>query len=70
MTSVEQARRGIGILPGSLGEAIALAKGSRLLRRALGNHVYQSFLQNKKIEDDHFRKTLTDYEMKTYLPLL
>ena len=70
LTDGERVRRGIGILPGSLGEAIALAKGSRLLRRALGNHVYQSFLQNKKIEDDHFRKTLTDYEMKTYLPLL
>ncbi len=58
------------MLPGSLGEAIALATESKLLRRALGEHVYHSFLQNKQIEYDRFRKTLTDYELKTYLPLL
>ena len=69
-TEAERLRRGIGLLPGSLGEAIALAEGSRLLRRALGEHVYQSFLKNKKIEYDRFRRALTDYELKTYLPLL
>ena len=40
------------------------------MRRALGDHVFESFLKNKKIEYDRFRKALTDYELKTYLPLL
>jgi len=70
LSDEERLRRGIAILPGSLGEAIALAKESKLLRRALGDHVYHSFIQNKQIEYDQFRKTLTDYELKTYLPLL
>jgi glutamine synthetase len=70
LSDAERARRGIATLPGSLGEAIALAKESKLLRRALGEHVFQSFLTNKAIEYDRFRKTLTDYEIKTYLPLL
>src|SRR3989338_6182874 len=70
LSEAERARRGIATLPGSLGEAIALAEESRLLRRALGEHVFASFLKNKKIEYDTFRKTLTDYELKTYLPLL
>ena len=70
LSDAERARRGIRMLPGSLGEAIALAEGSKLLRRALGEHVFASFLKNKKIEYDTFRKTLTDYELKTYLPLL
>ena len=70
LSDAERARRNIVRLPGSLGEAIVLAQGSKLLRRALGDHVYGSFLQNKKIEYDRFRKTLTDYELKTYLPLL
>ena len=70
LNAAERTKRGITQLPGSLGEAIALAEKSKLLRRALGDHVYQSFLQNKKIEYDRFRKTLTDYELKTYLPLL
>ena len=69
-TEQERSRRGIRQLPGSLGEAIAAAEGSKLLQRALGDHVYQSFLENKKIEYDRFRRALTDYELKTYLPLL
>lgn len=70
LTDMERARRGIKILPGTIGDAIALAEGSSLLRRALGDHVHQSFLKNKKIEYDRFRRALTDFELKTYFPLL
>ncbi|MBI4342758.1 MAG: glutamine synthetase, partial [Candidatus Omnitrophica bacterium] len=70
LSEAERARRGIAQLPGSLGEAIALAEHSKILRRALGDHVFHSFLQNKKIEYNRFRQALTDYELKTYLPLL
>ena len=70
LSDAERKRRGIIQLPASLGEAIALAEGSALLRRALGDHVYRSFLENKKIEYDRFRRALTDYELKTSLPLL
>ena len=70
LSEAERDRRGIVRLPASLGEAIELAEGSKLLRRALGEHVFSSFLQNKKIEYDRFRRALTDYEIKTYLPLL
>jgi glutamine synthetase len=69
-SDAERARRSIAQLPSSLGKAIELAEGSTLLRRALGDHVYESFLENKKIEDDRFRRAVTDYELKTYLPLL
>lgn len=70
LTEGERAQQGIARLPGSLGEAIDLAEGSQLLRQALGDHVYESFLRNKKIEYDRFRRAVTDYEIKTYLPLL
>ena len=70
LSEAERTRRGLGMLPGSLGEAIALARESKLLRRALGEHVFASFLENKKIEYERFRRALTDYELKTYLPLL
>ena len=70
LTEAERRHRGITQLPASLGEAIARAEGSPLLRRALGEHVYESFLRNKKIEYDRFRRAVTDYEVKTYLPLL
>jgi len=64
------AKRGIRMLPGSLPEAIELAQGSTLLRRTLGNHVFESFLENKRIESNRFNRTVTDYELKTYLPIL
>jgi len=70
LSEAERTRRGIRMLPGSLAEAIELAEGSVLLRRALGEHVFASFLKNKKIEHDRVRRAVTDYEIKTYLPLL
>ena len=70
LSATEREKRGIRQLPGSLDEAIGLAEQSPLLRRALGDHVYQSFLTNKTIERDRFRRALTDWEVSTYLPLL
>jgi glutamine synthetase len=66
----ERAKKGIKTLPGSLAEAIELAEGSKLLKKALGDHVFDSFIRNKKIEWDLYRTHVTDFEVKRYLPLL
>ncbi|MEA1959337.1 MAG: glutamine synthetase family protein [Chloroflexota bacterium] len=70
MADEERKRRGIGTLPGSLSEAIYHAEGSDLLRKALGEHVFHTFIQNKKIEWNLYRTQVTDYEIKRYLPIL
>lgn len=70
MSPSERHERGIGMLPGSLNEAIAAAEDSELLRRALGDHVFESFIENKQIEWDSYRKHVTDYELQRYLPIL
>ena len=70
MTDKERKARGIGTLPGSLGEAIELAEDSALVRKALGDHVFEAFIKNKKIEWDMYRMQVTDYEVKKYLPIL
>ena len=70
MTDKERKARGIGTLPGSLGEAIELAENSALVRKALGDHVFEAFIKNKKIEWDMYRMQVTDYEVKKYLPIL
>jgi len=57
-------------LPASLLEAIQLTEKSELVRKALGNHVFEAFIQNKKIEWDQYRTQVTDYELKRYLPVL
>ena len=67
-----QQRQSLGIksLPSSLGEAIQLAEDSELLRGALGDHIFNSFIENKKIEWEEYRSTVTDYEISRYLPIL
>ncbi len=70
MSEEERLERGIDHLPGSLSEAIELAEGSDLLRRCLGDHLYGSLLTNKKIEWTSFRRHVTDFELKRYLPIL
>ena len=68
--SEERERRGIGTLPANLWEAIQLTEKSELVRKALGDHVFDAFIRNKKIEWDQYRTQVTDYELKKYLPIL
>ncbi|UCG10559.1 MAG: glutamine synthetase [Dehalococcoidia bacterium] len=70
MNEKERQKRGIGMLPASLLEAILLTEKSELVRKALGEHVFNAFIQNKKIEWDQYRTQVTDYELKRYLPIL
>jgi glutamine synthetase len=70
MSDEERERKGIGTLPASLWEAVQLTEKSEVVRRALGNHVFDAFIKNKKIEWDQYRTQVTDYELKRYLPIL
>ena len=70
MLPEERERLGIGMLPGSLWEALQRTEESELVRRSLGEHVFRSFIQNKKIEWENYRVHVTDYEIKRYLPIL
>ena len=66
----ERKRRGIDTLPGSLKEAIEAFASSEFARRALGDHVFESLLQNKTIEYDSYRRHVSDYEIDRYLAVL
>ncbi len=70
LTDEERRKRGVQALPRDLGEAIALAEKSQLVRKALGGHIFNSFIENKKIEWERYRAAVTDFELKTYLPQL
>ena len=70
MTEEERQSRGIDTLPGSLREAILLTENSDLVRRTLGDHVFNSFVQNKKIEWSQYQAQVSNYELKRYLPIL
>ena len=45
MSEAQRQALGIKSLPTSLGHAISLAEDSELLREALGDHVFPSFIQ-------------------------
>ena len=57
-------------LPRSLGEAITIAEKSKFLKEALGEHIYHSLIEDKKIEWNRYCDEITDYELKEYLPIL
>jgi glutamine synthetase len=57
-------------LPGNLYEAIIELEKSEMIREALGDHIFDKFIENKKIEWDRFRTHVSQYEIENYLPIL
>ena len=70
MTPAERQKLKIQQLPGSLHEAIVEVEKSALVKEALGDHIFNKFLENKKIEWDAYRMNVSDYEIERYLPIL
>ncbi|HOD28805.1 MAG TPA: glutamine synthetase family protein [Syntrophales bacterium] len=68
----EKARAAAGItsLPGSLHQAIGLVEKSELVRETLGDHIFNKFVENKKVEWDRFRIHVSQFELERYLPIL
>jgi glutamine synthetase len=70
MNQKEREARGIQSLPGNLYEALQEVKKSTLVREALGDHIFEKFIENKEIEWDRYRTHVSRYELEKYLPIL
>ena len=70
LSDEDRAAQGVVSLPRSLREAIDVAEKSEVVRKALGGHVFESFIRNKKIEWDDYRGKVHQYELSRYLPVL
>jgi len=70
MSEEERKELGIATLPSSLHEAIELTESSELVKKALGDHIFEKFIENKKMEWDKYRIQITQYELDRYLPIL
>lgn len=70
LSESERESRDIRSLPQSLIEAIEEAESSAFLREALGSHVLESLVKNKRIEWERFRRHVTDFELSEYLQVL
>jgi glutamine synthetase len=66
----ERKERGIVALPETLGEAIDALAESELARKALGDHVFDSYVKLKRAEWDDYRVQLTPWELEKYLAVL
>ena len=67
MTAKERKRNHIDSLPGSLNEALALMKKSKLVKKALGEHIFNEFVMAKEMEWDRYRTDVSPWELNEYL---
>jgi glutamine synthetase len=70
LTAEQRRERGIVSLPETLGEAIDEMSQSELMRKALGPHIFDRYVEIKRREWDEYRVQLTQWEMDRYLAVL
>jgi glutamine synthetase len=70
LTPAERAAAGAKRLPETLAEALDLMERSELVAEALGEHVFDWFLRNKRAEWDRYQHHVSRFELETYLPVL
>jgi glutamine synthetase len=70
MSGEERQRHNIKSLPEDLLDAIRLTEKSEIVRRALGEKLFEFFIRNKKMEWDEYKAQVTQYEIDKYLPIL
>jgi glutamine synthetase len=70
LTAEQRADRGIVALPETLGEAVTELSQSELVRKALGPHIFDRYVELKRKEWDEYRVQLSQWEMDKYLPVL
>ena len=70
LSDVERLALGYDELPHNLADALRAMQDSELVAEVLGEHVFDFFLRNKRVEWDGYRRQVTPHELATYLPVL
>jgi len=78
MSNAKQKKFEIRTLPRNLDEALRLMEKSQLLRETFTDHIFTTFIANKRAEIEEyninvsgeFEKQVSEYEVKKYLPVL
>jgi len=68
LTSSAAKQLGVQPLPTSLAEALDVMEGSELVREALGEHIFEWFLRNKRSEWSDYKAQVSQWELERYLP--
>jgi len=69
MSEKDKKKRKITTLPGNLYEAILEVEKSKVVSEALGQHIFNKFVENKKIEWDRYRTHVSQFEIDKYLSI-
>ncbi len=67
MSAAARADAGIDLLPQSLSEALDVMERSELVVDALGEHVFDYFIRNKRREWNSYKEQVTPWELDRYL---
>ena len=78
MSNSQQKKFAIKTLPRNLEEGLKIMKRSDLLKETLGEHIFHTFLANKKWEIEEYNKAVSsefdnqvsEFEIQKYLPIL
>ena len=70
MTDAERRAAGISSLPRNLDEALREMEDSELVAEALGEHVFEWFIRNKRNEWMEYKTQVSQFELDRYLPAL
>ena len=66
-TPARIAEKGIRELPGTLGEALDELERDEVIRDALGDHIFEHYVDAKRAEWDEYRTQVSDWEVERYL---
>ena len=66
---VDSVRAGLDMLPGDLGQAIEALKQDEIIQDALGEHVYERYVEAKLLEWNEYRLYVSRWELDRYLTL-
>lgn len=69
MNETEREEAQIKDLPSTLHNAIKALRKDEVMVDALGNHIYQNFVEAKRLEWASFRQTVSEWEREQYLEL-
>ena len=70
MSDAELSKLGIDQLPQSLSDSLKVMEGSELVQEALGEHIFEWFLRNKRSEWRAYKTHVSAFEIDRYLKAL
>jgi len=70
LTAGDRERRGIEVLPGTLGDAIAEMKRDPFIRKSLGDAIHDMYVKARESEWNAFCRTVTPWEIDNFIQSL